>query len=59
MATGISRRSLLWSLSLPLLASGCATFASKDLVTLRWDPGQPLTRIALGSCLRENRAHPI
>jgi len=59
MATGISRRSLLWSLSLPLLAPGCVTFASKDLVTLRRDPGQPLTRIALGSCLRENRAQPI
>jgi alkaline phosphatase D len=59
MATGISRRSLLWSLSLPLLAPGCATFKSKDLVTLRRDSFLPLTRIALGSCLRENQAQPI
>jgi alkaline phosphatase D len=59
MAIEISRRSLLWSLSLPLLAPGCATFEAKDLVTLRRDPDQPLTRIALGSCLRENRAQPI
>ena len=59
MATGISRRSLLWSLSLPLLAPGCATFAAKDLVTLRRDLVQPLTRIALGSCLREDRPQPI
>jgi alkaline phosphatase D len=59
MATKIARRSLLWSLSLPLLAPGCATFKSKDLVTLRHDSALPLTRIALGPCLRENWAQLI
>jgi alkaline phosphatase D len=59
MTMPISRRALLWSLSLPLLVSGCATFDPRTVVTRRADPAHPLTRIALGSCLRENRAMPI
>lgn len=55
----LSRRSLLWSLSLPLLAPGCTTFEAKDLVTRRADAARPLRRIALGSCLRENRPQPV
>lgn len=54
-----SRRSLLWSMSLPLLAPGCVTFDPKEVVTRHRDPSQPLTWIALGSCLRENRPQPI
>ncbi|MEE2689621.1 MAG: alkaline phosphatase D family protein [Pseudomonadota bacterium] len=55
----LSRRSLLWSLSLPLIGPGCAALDPKEIVTLRADPIQPLTRIAFGSCLRQNRPQPI
>lgn len=59
MVLPISRRSLLWSMSLPLLMPGCTTFTPTEIVTRRANLDQSMTRIALGSCLRENRPQPI
>ena len=55
----ISRRALLMSIALPLLAPACAGIDTQKLTLLRRAPARPLTRIALGSCLREDRAQPI
>lgn len=55
----LSRRALLWSLGLPLLAPGCAALDRREVVRLDRDASRPLTRIALGSCLREDRPQPV
>ena len=56
----LSRRSLLAALAgSAFLPSACTTFETRDLVTLRCDPALPLTRLAMGSCLRQNRRQPV
>jgi len=56
---GLSRRSLLTALAGTALLPACRTLEVRDLVTLRHDASQPLTKIAMGSCLRQGRKQPV
>ena len=41
------------------LLPGCVTFDARELVTRRHEASEALTKIAMGSCLRENRKQPV
>ena len=53
--TSLTRRSLLMALTGTALLPGCVTFDARELVTRRHEASEALTKIAMGSCLRENR----
>ena len=55
----LTRRSLLKTFSGTALLSGCGTFDVRELVTRRHKASEALTKIAMGSCLRENRKQPV
>ena len=55
----LTRRSLLKAFSGTALLSGCGTFDVRELVTRRHKASEALTKIAMGSCLRENRKQPV
>lgn len=57
--TTLSRRALLAVMAGPALLPACATFDARDLVTRRRDSKVPLSSIAMGSCLRQNRRQPV
>ena len=53
--TSLTRRSVLMALTGTALLPGCVTFDARELVTRRHEASEALTKIAMGSRLRENR----
>tara|TARA_B100000676_G_C18090129_1_gene858886 strand:+ start:1787 stop:2815 length:1029 start_codon:yes stop_codon:yes gene_type:complete len=55
----LSRRSLLVAMAGSTLLPSCRTLNVKELVTRRHDTSKALSKIAMGSCLRQDQIQPV